>query len=169
MFLLDRCSFYERKTRHLEKYVLCEHMRVQGIFGLSSTQNHLNTQHTRKRVSKWSPSSTRLLMPTPNKATEQVCFYCPCKLTSDSDTKRRHHDIADSRTPLLLTLLIWRIFDFMLLKLTDPKLQNPLFFYNCIRTEKTTMAKASKAWFIYTAPNHKFVSGGLQIMVHYVQ
>lgn len=79
MFLLDHCSFYERKTRHFEKiFSLPAHNSAGDIyFGLSSTQNHLNTQHTMKRASKLSPSLTRLLMPIPNKATEKACLLLP--------------------------------------------------------------------------------------------
>lgn len=107
MSLLDHCRFYERKTRHLQKYFLCEHRKVQGIFALvcQAPKKRSNTQYTRKRVRWWSPSPTQHLMWIPNKATEQAYFIALAKSLSysdaDSNPKRRH---CDSRTQLSIYL-----------------------------------------------------------------
>lgn len=115
MFLLNCCSFYERKTGHLEKYFLCEHRKVQGMFALvcQAPKPILDTQHARKRGSKWYPSLIQLLRPIPNKAMEQAPFLlplqnvfifrlCPALL---SISKSHHCDIADSRTRFYLHFL----------------------------------------------------------------
>lgn len=169
MFLLDHFSFYERKTRRFGKYFLCT-KRVQGdiCFGLTSTQNHLNTQHMRKRAKKSSLCLKRLLMPIPNKATEQACFLLPLQksLQTQTQTPEDVIMIADSRIRLFyLPFLSRGFFDFQQIRNPNP---NSLYLFqkknNC-----QTMVKSSKVWFIYIALNHKFVSGGLQIMVHSAQ
>lgn len=116
------CSFlitaaFKNKIRQFQEIFSVWAQKSAGdiCFGLSSAQNHLNTQHSMKWASESYPSLTQPRMSIPYKATEQANILWllqnlfiprirPTLLSVISKTKSRHHDIADSIAQLFIYL-----------------------------------------------------------------
>lgn len=79
VFWPARSSFYEGKTLHFEHILTLKGQKSAGdiCFGLTSTQNSLKTQLTRKsELREYSQHLISCLLPIPNKAIERAPFFC---------------------------------------------------------------------------------------------